>query len=250
NGFVVGGVYWGLDEIDSEFLDLSTTDFNSNEEITIYLANATISEDLTANPVSRADVFLNSNSMSNLGVSELNAELGTYRASTNEGLQYNDNEVVTLDITHSEIEHQIGLTLPPAPIFTLPESHALGDSITIDLSGQEFYEAFVIVVRGDTGELTYERRPNDIESLYSFAHPGDDPLGENTSFIETIEIPASAFPEYNLYGIGVAGIRAAVPEDMININIMLSSLIAGKFNVQEYCVPDCQTLLELQAQQQ
>ena len=245
HGFVVGGVYWGLEDFQSQYMDLNTTDFAANAELSIYLANATIREELSANPVSRADVFLSTGTVQNFSIPESSDVLGTYSSSSLNGLVYMGGEYATLDITHSQIPHQIGIEVPNAPNFTLPASHTLGDGISIDLSGQGFYEAFVVVVRADDGSITYERRPDDIESLYQFAHPNGVLLTEESEYIETIDIPPSAFPVYNLYAIAVAGIKSSSQEDMVDVNIMLSSFIAGKFRIREFCVPDCNTLEQL-----
>ena len=246
NGFVVGGVFIGVEDVDNDLLDLSQTEFSDNAQLTVYLTAAEISSDLTANPISRADVFLNAATLNNFEIPESEETFGSYISSSADGLIYTEGEEATLDITHAAELHAISISVPFAPTFDLPTEHTLGQNITIDLTGQNFYEALIVVVRIDTGEVTYERRPTDIESLYEYAHPGGVSISDaEAEYMTTVEIPAQAFPNNNLYAIAVAGIQASGNDQMDNINPLLSSFIAGKFRIKEFCVPNCDLLSQI-----
>jgi hypothetical protein len=244
NGFVAGGIYLGVEEIESPFFDLSETEFGKSANLTLYLAAADISNELSANPISRADVFFSAGTMSELPILE-SGETGAYVATSDNGLLYAEGETAVLDITHANVPHQLQIDVPFAPQFTLPGSHTLGTNITIDLTGQEFYETLVVVIRADTGEITYEKRPTDVESLYEFAHPGGVLMSEEIDFVTTVDIPAQAFPNNNIYVVSIAGIRSSDRDDMVDVNPLLSSFIAGKFHIEEFCVPSCEELSQI-----
>ena len=239
NGFVAGGIFLGVEEIQSPYVDLSDTEFANNANLTLFLAAADISNELSANPLSRADVYFSGASVSDLLIPE-SSEPGAYMSTSVDGLVYEEGTRATLDITHSQVPHQLNIDVPFPPDFSLPSSHVLGTNLTIDLSGQEFYETLIVVIRVDTGEITYQKRPEDVESLYEFAHPGGVMMSEDVVYVTTIEIPASAFPNNNIYAVAVAGIRSSDRDDMVDVNPMLSSFIAGKFHIEEFCVPSCE----------
>ncbi|MAA80440.1 MAG: hypothetical protein CL916_14385 [Deltaproteobacteria bacterium] len=244
NGFVAGGIYLGVEDMNSPFFDISETEFGDNANLTLYLASADISNELSANPISRADVFFSAGSMEDLPILE-SGEPGAYVATSENGLLYAEGEVATLDITHAQVPHQLSISVPLAPEYSLPSNHTLGTNITIDLTGQEFYETIIVVIRADTGEITYEKRPTDVESLYEFAHPGGITLSEDIEYVTTVDIPAQAFPNNNIYIVSIAGIRSSGPSEMIDVNPLLSSFISGKFNIEEFCVPSCEELSQI-----
>ena len=244
NGFVAGGVYMGIEEFDSPYFDISDTEFGNTAQLTLYLAAAEFSNELSANPLSRADVLFSGGGIADLVIPE-SSDPGAYMATSGDGLAYIEGSEATLDIIHSQVPRQLSIEAPLAPVFSLPESHTLGNNISIDLTGQQFYEALVVVVRVDTGEITYEKRPTDVESLYEFAHPEGVLMSDDPEFITTLEIPAQAFPNNNIYVVAIAGIRSSDRDQMVDVNPVMSSFIAGKFNIEEFCVPSCEDLFEV-----
>jgi hypothetical protein len=60
----------------------------------------------------------------------------------------------------------------------------------------------------------------DIQSLYDFTHMDGS--------VNSLEIPASAFPSESVYAVGIAGIENADPETFDGVNILLTSFMAGK----------------------
>ena len=238
NGFVVGGYYFGVEE--NQYLE--GTPFEENAQITVYLASANASTDLDSNPASRADVVLNSNSMNNFAL--LEGDAGEYSSVSSDGLVYAANEYVTMNITHASIPHSIAVDTPAAPVYNLPEVHSVGQPVTIDLSGQGFHETLAVVMKLETGEITFDKRPSNASEMYELTHPEEGDIGEGGN-VTTVQIDGTAFPEENFYLVGIAGVRAATKDDMDNINPLISGLVAGKFKFSVLCVPDCAGLDEL-----
>ena len=240
NSFIVDGIYMGTPVVESEVFTLPSSGFASEAQISLHLSHASIEGDLSAIPIGRATISLTSDSLSSFVVPE-SEDGGAYLSTAQEGLPYPAGEYVTIDIEQENgMTHQIGIEAPIPPTFELPSSHGTSQSLSIDLSDQGYYESFVIVMRADTGEVTYQKLPSDIEEFYQYAHPNDTIAQSNVEYIQEIEIPGSAFPTDNVYAIGVAGIQSSLQEDMIDVNTLVSSLLAGQFRFQEFCVPDCQ----------
>ena len=239
NGFVVGSYYFGVEE--NEYLE--GTPFEENAQIQVYLASSNVSSDLDSNPASRADVLLNSNSMTNFSI--LEGEAGEYSSSSSDGLQYVAGEDVTLDITHATIPHAISVNTPLAPVYTLPDVHSVGAPLSIDLSGQEFHETLAVVMKLQTGEITFDKRPQNASEMYELSHPDEGALGDDVVEVTTVDIDGTAFPEENFYLVGIAGVRAALPDDMEDVNPLLSGFVAGKFKFSVICIPDCAGLDEM-----
>ena len=92
-------------------------------------------------------------------------------------------------------------------------------AVNIDLTGQEFDSALVIVMLADGG-VTYSNQPDGIREFYDFTH--------GSELVTTVEIPAEAFPSNGVYAIGVAGLTHTVAEDLTEMNTALTSIMAGK----------------------
>ena len=227
--------------MNSPYFDISETEFGNNANLTLYLAAADISNELSANPISRADVFFSAGTIE--GAILESAELGAYVATSENGLLYTEGEwqLWILPMRKSRIN---SVFVPYAPDFTMPTSHTLGTNVTIGNRTRILW-TIVVVIRADTGEVTYEKRPTDVESLYEFAHPNGVTLSEDVEYVTTVEIPAQSFPNNYIYVVAMAGIRSSGPSEMIDVNPLLSSFISGKFNIEEFCVPSCESLSQI-----
>ena len=232
--FVVSGLMWGVEPIEDSSIDLTGTDFEKSSTITVFLANTEIAGNLSANPISRATVSLN-NSITSVAVLENSS--GVYEADSENGLEYIDGRIHRLDMTYLGEGHTIESVMPSAPIFTLPETMA-PQPLTIDLTGQGYFQALTFVLNLTTGGVTFDSRPEGPEAFYDLTHPNGDAL-EEAELLTGIDIPASAFEEQGIYLVGVAGLQGASQEQMDNVNTVLSSFIGGKFRFQKVCVPDC-----------
>ncbi|MEC7988178.1 MAG: hypothetical protein VX278_23630, partial [Myxococcota bacterium] len=245
--FIVDGLYMGTPVVESETFSLSEDDVLSEAQITLHLASTSFDESMNTAPISSAVVQLTSDNISPFPIPESSEAKGSYTASANEGLPYPAGEYITIDVERSNgTTHQIGITAPLAPMFSLPAGHPTSEALSIDVSDQEYYESFVIVLRADTGEITYQKFPQTVEELYEYAHPNAAVKHETAEYIEQIQIPPSAFPSNTVYAVGIAGIQSSLQEDMIEVNTLISSLIAGQFRFQDLCVPDCDTLMSIE----
>lgn len=116
--------------------------------------------------------------------------------------------------------HQASATvaLAPAATFTLPLSVQSESSLTIDLTGQGFDGAFV-VVNDSEGNITFDNRPEGIREFYEFTR-GDE--------VAEVIVPGAAFPAPGFYAIGVAGIQnTSGRANMDRMNTALSNFMSG-----------------------
>ena len=232
--FVVSGLMWGVEPLEDSSIDLTGTDFENSASITVFLANTDIAGGMSANPITRASVSLN-NSITSVAVLEDSS--GVYKADSENGLEYIDGRTHRLDMSYLGEGHTIESVMPPAPVFTLPETMD-PQPLSIDLSNQNYFQALSFVINLTTGGVSYDSRPEGAEEFYNLTHPNGDAL-EEADMITSIEIPASAFEEQGIYLVGIAGLQGAAQDQMDNVNTVLSSFIGGKFRFQTICVPDC-----------
>ncbi|MEC8276443.1 MAG: hypothetical protein VXZ96_11680 [Myxococcota bacterium] len=232
--FVVSGLLWGVEPVEDATFDLTGTDFEKSSSLTVFLANTEIAGSLSANPISRATVSLN-NTIASVAVLEDSS--GVYKADSDNGLEYIDGRIHSLDMVYLGEGHSIESVMPSAPVFTLPETMP-PQSLVVDLTGQGYFQALTFVLNLTTGGITYDSRPQGAEAFYDLTHPNGDAL-EESDMLSSLEIPASAFEEQGIYLVGIAGLQGASQDQMSNVNTVLSSFIGGKFRFQKICVPDC-----------
>jgi len=239
NEFVAIGFYLGVEEIDTPLIDDATLALLDDlTSVELFLATAASSQDLNSNPVSRADVTLNSPLNGVLPVEENNP--GQYSTNTSTGLLYDESEVALFEIEHTGIDHAISVNVPAEPSFTLNASHNQNEDLDISFSNQAYENALAFVVNVQTGEVTYDNRPTTPMEMYELTHPQGILLNEVEPDTDSINIPGSAFGTDGIYVIGVAGIISSKASQMNNINTAISGLIAGKFNIEAICIPQCQ----------
>ena len=257
NTFVAAGTILGVEEpdfndfmqeelcIDPETLPIDSSMYEQGNQALVFLAQAELSADINdSQPVTGAEISISSD---NGDISEIMMEEGEvpgqYSAGAEQGLEYS-NSVVTFTIdSGAEEAHTLSVDAPPAAsLDSVPRENDVENPVTVDLVGQGFHSALMMVINVETGEMSYDNLPQEVEEMYYLAHPEGALLGEETPEVESVELPGSAFPENGLYAVGVAGLRAAGSDDMDNINLLLSGMIGGKFAFTPVCVPDCYTL--------
>ena len=106
-------------------------------------------------------------------------------------------------------------------------------------SNQAYENTLAFVINVETGELTYDNRPTTPQEMYELTHPQGILMNEVEPEVDSINIPGSAFASNGIYVVGVAGIMSSKTSQMDNINTALSGVIAGKFNLEAVCVPQC-----------
>lgn len=216
NPLVVQGMYLGVGEPEAG-VDLGGTDFDKAAQATVLLADAASVDDLENAPVTGAAVSLRSETGGSVALGDEGG--GKYAASSDDGLVYAGGEQIALAI-ETDVLSKVAIVAPPEPDAGLPDTHAAGEPLVVDLAGQGFDMALVVVVDGASGEVTFSNEPADIRELYDFTH------GDGTT---RVEIPGGAFGRSSVYAVGVAGLNAASADDFEELNTALSAFLAGKF---------------------
>ena len=219
NPLVVEGLYLGVAEPESDEIDLSSTDFANGAVIQVFLADAASVTDIEDAPVEGATVRLRSDAN---GPQILNDEgSGRYAADAGDGLDYRASDGISLVVDLTDGEASLDLTAPPAADVDIDETHSANSAMVVDLEGQGFDSALVVVFEASSGDVTFSNRPESVKEIYDFSHGGD---GESL----IIELPATAFPDQTIYAVGVAGLVSATADEMVDVNTGLSTFMAGK----------------------
>lgn len=244
NSFVLAGFHLGAETFtDDTFLSPEQTEelMASSVQSLAFLLEGDLTGLETSGPIIGAELIVTSGSTS---ATLAEPEPGLYISSPSD-LDYAPGEDVVFQSTYDGVDRSISVNQPSAPDFDVPESHAQSAEILIDLSGQGFDSALVVVSDISTGELTYSNEPTGFDEIYSMTHTSTDENGDQIE-VSGVSIPANAFPNDGAYLIGVAGLNNSVPETMTEMNIALSSLSAGQFGFDLVCVPDCITVAQSQ----
>jgi hypothetical protein len=212
---VVQGAVMGI-EAPAELQDLlAGTDFSSGVAVTAFVADASSVTDLADAPIDNAQVTVEGN------VSEQAAPQGHGLYLTDPGssnLVYADGDTWSLDIDVAGEVGTVALTLPAGANVQVDPQHDKNTPMSIDLSGQGFASAVVVVVDQE-GTVTFDNAPKTITDLYESMNSTDP---------GTIEIPGSAFPSDGLYALGIAAMNHTTSEDVEGINTGLSKVRVGK----------------------
>ena len=161
---------------------------------------------------------------------------GFYALNQDDGLEYVDQEMVTIIFEDDAGTHSISNVLPSSAEFDLPDDHAAGRDVTIDLTGQGFTSYLVAVTRFPDGELVYSNEPTSFSDIYDLSHAETD--------VTEVVIPGDSFAEEGVYAIALSALVGNETEDMVELNTILSSLLAGKVKTDVICVPMCPTIPE------
>lgn len=114
----------------------------------------------------------------------------------------------------------VAVTLPEPAVVDVPALHPLLADLVVDLTGQGFSSVVVVVV-DELGTVTYTNTPDDAAAAIELAGKGED--------LERFTIPGvEAFPTEARYAVGIAGLTANEPEDLENLNTLVSGLQAGE----------------------
>ena len=220
NPLVAQGLILGVEEPESEDISLEDAGYAPGTTVTVFLADATDAADMENAPIEGATVKVSGGS-ANATASE--EQPGAYLIDPTEGLAYAASSLWTLSATIDGRDEASTATisLPAAAAVTVPETQdETGQPLSLDLTGQGFASALVVVFNAECGEFTYSNEPNSVTEIYNFGH-GD---GEATE----VEIPGSAFPEEGVYAVGIAGMVHTTADDLNNFNTALSTFMAGK----------------------
>lgn len=160
-----------------------------------------------------------------VGMEEIAA--GEYMADGDSGLAYLPQTEAVLQFETDEGNKGLAVGLPQAPAFDIPAEHLPKEALEVDLGGQDYDAALVMVLDVLTGQVTYEQTPTGALELYEFAR-ADAAVG-------WVDIPADAFPEESVYAVGIAGTWNADPETFEGVNVALTTGFAGRFRFVTTC---------------
>jgi hypothetical protein len=219
NPLVTQGIVLDVAEAPSG-VDLSGSGFVAGTTATFFLADAADATQLAEAPVRGAQVTLSLPGVGDVVVPESAA--GTHHAGPGDALVYGEGATWYLDIAVGGGTSSALIGLPPAPIFNLPAATPAGVALSIDLSGQAFDGALVLVL--GPGGVAYVSRPDGIEALYDFSR--------DASLIATVEVPGAAFDEAGSYVVGIAGMANTRADDFSNMNTLLSNVTAGRMHFE------------------
>ncbi len=218
NPTVVQALVLGVEEPESDLIDLDEIeDYEAGTAFTLFLADAADVSDLDNAPVEGAKVTLEANKK----VDAIDDGEGVYLIEPDEALVYTVGEVwtVKVDSPGAETTSQAPVTLPAALDASVPEEWDANTAMSLDLRNSGFDAALILVFDGQTGDLTWTNQPEDIGELYEWTRGGNE-LG-------LVEIDASAFPGESIYAVGVAGIENASTDGFVEMNTLLSGVMAG-----------------------
>lgn len=240
--FVIEGIYLGSAPFDGE-VDLEEAGFGGAKVIA-YLADASQVTEIEQAPITGVDLRL---VISGNGSSILDEDgSGKYSLNDEGGLDYLDNATATLSATYDGEDRQVQVTTPAAAdLSALDIIQPVGTPMVIDLSGQGYDTAMVVVIASDGGEVTYSNEPTGIEDLYEMTHPDGISLSDDEEVKDDnllIEIPERAFAQEGVYAVGVAGLYTSGTDDMTGVNTAISTMIAGRFRFVTVCTEDYEKL--------
>jgi hypothetical protein len=211
NPLVVQAIVLGVDlPDDAEGIELPA-EFAAGSTATAFLADAGSVADLGNAPVIDATVRMQNETLGAIAP-------GAYQL-TPGALAYNAGSSWSFSASvGGGNSATASIALADSADFTLPTEHAAGNGFSVDLSGQGFDGAFVVVT-DSSGAITFDNRPTDIRGFYELSR------GEEAG---VVEIPGTAFPSAGAYLVGVAGIESTTGrESMSRMNTALSSMMSG-----------------------
>lgn len=181
---------------------------------TVFLADAASASDLDNAPIAGGSVTIDDVSATDQGD-------GSYVIDPSMGLLYVAGETWStraFPLPDSD-ESVATVILPPPASITWPETLTVDEPFLFDLTGQG-YDGSVLLVLDQNGTPTYSNEPESIDDVYNAT------LSEGE--LETVEIPASAFPTEGVFVIGVAGLVGTTSADLVEVNTALSNVSAGQ----------------------
>ena len=232
NQTVLSGLVVGSEPLEHPLIDADAMDVTLNES-RIFLASAGVdSTDLNPSAITGAEVIFESDTNGSLVYNE-DAD-GFYSLGNDDGLEYVDDEMVSVVFEDEAGTHSISSILPAGAEFDLPDDHATGRDVTIDLSNQGFDSYLVAVTRFPEGEIVYSNEPQTFEEIYNLSHPETE--------LTSVVIPGDSFSEDGVYAIALSALVTADTDSMVELNTVLSSLMTGKVAYDVICVPDWLTV--------
>ena len=204
-------VFIGLEEPDAGAgFDLTDTELGNGSTVNAYVYDVNLSTG--SSPATGAAVSLVSESLGSVGLAEGGG--GAYSADGGDGLDYRAGDQVEIVADYGGARHRIAMRTPDPASLTIPEDHSAGMGINIDLRGQGFVNAVVMVLDlSSGGEVVWESEV--------------DPTSPKDSNNLTQSIPGSVFTDGGLYLVGVVGLESADEADFHEVQALGSGMLSG-----------------------
>jgi hypothetical protein len=222
NSSVEEALYVGVEDPQSDEIDLSITAFSAGATVKVWLADSSGSDDSQGTPITGAGVVFVSDANGNVVLAD-NGD-GSYASSAEDDLVYAQGEETAVSATFDGASHKVAVTAPPPAAALIEDQQSPNEPLVVDLEGQDFDSVLVAVFDAGSGETTFSNEPQTVEDIYDFTHPDDDET-------LTVEIPGTAFPSESVYGVAVAGLKAAGEDGFTEVNTALSSYLAGQTRI-------------------
>ncbi len=226
NPLVMVGGYIGIEQPTDPNMDMSGSEFSATALVTTVLADAASVADMGSNPVGGAGATVQSPDSGTVVMVE--GDGGEYTATSDDGLVYTVGQYININVD-LDGSHLATIESPEAALVEIEQEQLPGEPVSINLTGQDFDSAFVVVYDVLNGSITFDNRPTEITDIYNWTH------GDGTV---VVDIPGSAFASESIYGVGVAGLRHSDEADFVDVNTLLSTFASGKFTFHGvYTVP-------------
>jgi len=189
--------------------------------VQLILADATEATDIESAPIVGMEPRLRVGDVSAVILEDL--EDGTYYGDGEMGVTYRTGDRAELTIRIDNTPHKASVLLPSAPDeLQIPLLHDTDTNLIVDFADYAYHQILCVVVNTETYEITYSNEPETPEELYYFS--------QDREVKRKFEIPARAFKDKAIYGIGFAGIHLSADDDLEEMNTALSAFMAGKFS--------------------
>jgi hypothetical protein len=205
-------VYIGMEEPeDAGGLDLEGTEMDAGATLTAVIYDVDITTG--GRPGTGASVTLLSSHLSSVGLAE-DGE-GVYSADAGDGLDYRALDDVEVVADFAGVRRRIAMRTPVPATANISEDHTSGVALSVDLRGQGFDNAVVILV-----DLT----PGDVGTVWeSEVDPTSPKDPENL----TQTIPGDSFEDGRIYVVGIVGLKAADESGFEELQALGSGMLAG-----------------------
>jgi hypothetical protein len=209
---VMQAIAVGLAEPDPSWgLDLTGTEYEGGSTVQVWISDANTSSGFA--PARGARVSFVSDANGSFGLSE--EETGYYVVSNIDGLRYSSNDDIDLVSDYAGERQRISMRTPPVADVSVPTDHTPLLGMTIDIRGQGFDNAAVVVF-----DITTGRAVSVWESDYDKTKPED-----SSNLVQSIG--GDTFQPNRIFVIGVAGLTASSPGDLHGLQVLGSGMMAG-----------------------
>jgi hypothetical protein len=225
---VVEGIVLAIEPPENAELSelLGNSDYQAGTTVTVFMADAREVDEIENAPISGAAVTVSGPGV-DASVAEI--EAGVYLLTpVDDDVPYTSGDTWELHVVRTSGDQTATstarLALPVDADFTssIPQQHQPDTAIELDFTGLGF-DAALVVVFDQEGEVTYSNEPNDVREVYEFTHGGQE-LG-------VITLPATAFPGEGVFAVGVAGMVNTDAADLTEMNTALSTVMMGKMRL-------------------